>query len=231
VGRGKSLGGLPRCSTRLLDRRGAGSAEILNRALDLCARIQRVPASFGARAPLDVALTSAHRLLATGDGLESRSRLGGHARRVRLALRELGLAALELLEQRGHVTLLLRKPFLRPRDDALWQREAARDGDAIRSTGDALCEPVRRRERNGVELERRVDDAGDVRRELLERPEVGRRDRRRAACGELFENRPAECRPVDGIGAGSQLVGENEGVGGRLAKNLAEVSQVRAERR
>ena len=74
---------------------------------------------------------------------------------------------------------------------------------------------------DGVELQRRIDDAGHLRRELLELPEVRGRERRRAARRERLENRPAERRAFLRIGARSQLVDEHERIARREAENLA----------
>ena len=94
------------------------------------------------------------------------------------ARRELFVAALELLDQRGHVALVLRHALFGARDHLVRELEPASDRNAVRSPRHALDQPVGRRERGGVELQRRVDDAVHLAGKLLERAEVGRRDRR-----------------------------------------------------
>ena len=85
--------------------------------------------------------------------------------------------------------------------------------------------------RDGVELQRRVHDAADLSGQFLERTEVRGRDGERAAGGEILEDRPAERRALRGIGARSELVDQHERIGRRVTQDLAEVLDVRAERR
>ena len=96
-----------------------------------------------------------------GDAL---ARVVENRRRLALARRELFVAALELLDQRGDVALVLRQALFGARDDVLGQLQTASDRDAVRAPRNALDQPVRRRERGRVELERCVDDAGHLRR-------------------------------------------------------------------
>src|SRR3989449_11033212 len=84
--------------------------------------------------------------------------------------------------------------------------QALRDGEPVGSARDALEQAVRRRQRLGVELERRVDDAHRLRRELLEGAQVRGGERHGAAAGEGAKHGARERGPLGGIGAAPDLV-------------------------
>ncbi len=166
-------------------------AQLAHRALDLGAPFEEHPARVFARAALERALGLAQREIARLDSLEAR----GGPRRVELhrllASRKLPFPFLEVPQQRAHISLAIRKPRLRALQHILRKLQPARDTQAVRAAGNALDEPIRRREGDGIELQRPVDDAGVFRREQLESAEMRRRDREDAARRERIEDRAA----------------------------------------
>ena len=183
------------------------------------------------RLPLDLALLRAHRELTLADAHGAPLQLLQLRRDLRLALRERRRASLDIGEERVQVAFDPRDPILRARQDGFGHAEPSRDRQAVGAPGDPLHQPIRRREQLRVELQGGVHDAGHLSRKFLQRPQVRRGDRRRPTARELLEDRATERCPLEGIGAGTEFVHEDERVGRRLLEDRGQVLEVRAERR
>ena len=191
LGRGTHLQSPTRFDRTRVDRRRSGRLQVLDRALDLLARLEQVAARLLARFALERSLLLLERPLAHLDpiGLPLQVLLRrGH---LALTLAQAVGPAFDVGEQGAQVALHLRDPFLSAREHRLGHLEPPRDRDAVRTARDPLDQAVRRREALGVELQRGVDHTGNFARQLLERTQVGRRNGRGAASRELFEDRPA----------------------------------------
>ena len=104
-------------------------------------------------------------------GLE-RVEIHGPLLEPRLDALQISPPLLDRGEQGVEVALRGRHPCLRVGDDIGRDAESPRNGEPVRAAGYAFDETVCRRQRSGVELERRIHHATLLRGEALERPEM-----------------------------------------------------------
>ena len=148
----------------------------------------------------------------------------------RLRGRELALPFLHGGQQQIQAALGVRDSGLGVGQDLGGDAEASSDGEAVGSSGDALEEPVGRRQRRGVELERGVHHARGVARHVLERAEMRGGQRERPSRRERHERGRGERRPFGRIRAAPHLVEQDEGGLVSLVEHLPQHAHVRAER-
>src|SRR6185503_15210338 len=90
---------------------------------------------------------------------------------------------LKLGEQGRHSSLVRWNSLFGALENISGEIQAARDADPIRAPRNTLREPVGWCERDRIELQRRIYNAVDLRRELLESAEVCSRDGQRPPRG------------------------------------------------
>src|SRR6266496_2893354 len=128
----------------------------------------------------------------------------GNAASLSLGRGQRFLARLEVRKKRGDSSFVDWYALISSGEDFARKIQAPSDADSVRATRDSLGEPISRGERHGVELKRRIDDAIDLRRKLLQRSEMCGSYRKRSTSGKRLENRAAQRRALDGIGAGAE---------------------------
>src|SRR5687767_11825542 len=205
------------------------SFELADRPLDFSPGLEKISPCFLARRFFYFPLALGDVALAFRDPSYPLSRVFRDLGHLALGGAQRFLPLLELREERRYPPLVRRHALFGTLDNVARKMEPARNAQSVRSSRYPLDQAIRRRERDGVELERCVDDAIDFDCQLLERAEVRGCDRHRSPRGQRLEYRASQRGTFDWIGARSELVDQNERPARRRIENFGEILQVRAE--
>ena len=159
-----------------------------------------------------------------------RLRLRSRPRHRPVLFLELHAARIQLGEGALEAPVRAVQQLARSLEHVVTEPHARRHGGGGRHAGHSDPQPIRRRQRFGIEVEAGVLEARVDLRHLLQEPVVRRHDHARAGAGERLEDRLRQRRAFAGVGAVADLVEHHERVGIRRVDDPRQVGQVRGER-